>query len=89
MAEYETPELDKGHKLTVSGEEAKPRFIDFSTRNGKYLKDQLKRMIWQKHGLPMYRGVPVDEVPFELKISGILLDFKKYEITVVYSFVEG
>lgn len=87
MATFTTPEMDKGFKLIVDGEDAKEIFIDFSTRNGKVVRERLSRKIWQKHELPMYRGTIVEEVPFQLRLSQILLDFHAYKITVVYSFV--
>ena len=87
MPTFQTPELDKDFKITVADEDAKEIFIDHATRNGKYVKDQLSRKIWQKHELPMYRGTMVEEVPFQLRISQILFNYRDYKITVAYSFI--
>jgi hypothetical protein len=84
---FETPEFDKDFKYQIEGEAAQGLFIDHSTRNGKYVKDQVMRRIWEKHGLPMFRGTIVDEVPFQLKINQILFDYRGYKIAVSYQFV--
>jgi len=83
---FETPELDKNFKINIDGETAKEVFVDHATRNGKYVKDQVARRIWEKHELPMYRGTIVDEVPFTLKIDQLLFDYRKYIISAVYHF---
>lgn len=87
MATFETPNLETDQKLVIQGEDAKELFIDHSTRNGKYVKDQLARRIWAKHDLPMYRGTIVDEVPFTLRIDRILFDYKNYGVSMVYRFL--
>jgi hypothetical protein len=84
---FETPELDKDLKLTIEGDGAKDLFIDHATRNGKYVKDQLARRIWEKHDLPMFRGTIVDEVPFTLRLDQILFNYRTYRITVGYRFL--
>lgn len=89
MATFQTPELDKEQKLQVNGEDAKELFIDHATRNGKYVKDQLSRRIWQKHDLPMYRGTMVEEVPFQLRIDQVLFNYKEYRITIQYRFINS
>lgn len=87
MATFETPKLEMNMKIEVDGEDAKELFIDFATRNGKYVKDQIARRIWAKHELPMYRGTIVDEVPFVLKLEQILFNFRAYKVAVVYQFL--
>lgn len=64
-----------------------PLMVAFATRNGKYLKQQLAIRIWTKHRLPMFRGTIVDEMPFDLKIDAITIDFAAYEIGIAYRFV--
>lgn len=87
MGTFETPTLDKNFKIVVEGEEAKELFIDHQTRNGKYVNDQLARLIWAKHELPMYRGTIVDAVPFRLRILQVLFDYKNYGIAATYQFI--
>lgn len=87
MATFTTPPLDTEQKLTVNGDSAKELFIDHATRNGKYVKDQIARRIWEKHELPMYRGTIVDEVPFSLRIDQLLFNYRDYKITVQYRFI--
>jgi hypothetical protein len=87
VSQFETPELDKTFKMTVEGDEAKELFVDHATRNGKYVKDQVARIIWSKHGLPMFRGTIVEEVPFTYRIDRILFDYKNYGIAVNYRFI--
>lgn len=85
---FVTPDLDKDMVIRIKGEDAKPLFVDHSTRNGKFVKDQITRRIWEKHNLPMYRGTPVEEVPFQLRIHQVVFDYRKYEIGASYSFIE-
>jgi len=84
---FVTPKMDESMKFTITGEDAKPLFIDYATRNGKYTKEQIARLIWQKHDLPMFRGTIVDEVPFRLSIDVIQYSFKSYGIAVQYRFL--
>jgi len=87
MVTFETPPIEKDLKFTVDDEDAKELFINHATRNGKYVKDQISRLVWAKHELPMYRGTIVDEVPFTLKIDQILFNYRSYRITVGYRFL--
>ena len=84
---FQTPELAKEFKWQIPAEHVQHLMIDHSTRNGKYVKDQLARLIWEKHGLPMFRGTIVDEVPFTLRIDRTMFDYSKFGIVVVYRFL--
>lgn len=89
MVQFTTPELDKNFKLTVEGGDAQDLMVDHATRNGKYVKDQIARLIWAKHELPMYRGTIVDEVPFQLRIDQMLFDYRSYKVVAVYRFISS
>jgi hypothetical protein len=84
---FVTPEMEKEFKFSIQGDDAKELFVDHATRNGKYVKDQVARLIWMKHDLPMFRGTIVDEVPFTLKLDLIQFNYKEYKILVAYRFI--
>lgn len=82
------PELNTSTLLRIKDPvRVQPLMVAFATRNGKFFKQELSKRIWLKHKLPMFRGTIVDELPFDLKIDAITIDFAKYEIGIAYRFV--
>jgi hypothetical protein len=89
VASYQVPKFDEELKLNINGDTARNLLIQFSTRSGREFKRQLIGPIWEHHTLPMYRGNAVEEVPFELKVLRVTIDFAKASFTVVYKFVSA
>jgi hypothetical protein len=83
---YETPALGEEKKLKLNGNTGRELLVDFSSRSGREFKRKLVHPIWAHHKLPMYRGTAVEEVPFELRILSVTLDFAKAEVHVTYKF---
>jgi len=87
MPTFTTPEIGKDLKLVISGDDARELFTAQATRTWKFVKEDILKRIWQKHDLPMYRGTIVDNiVPFEVRISQVLWQYRDQKIGIVYDF---
>lgn len=84
-SEYTVPEFGKVKKQDFTGDDALELFQAWNDRNGRFVQEQLIRLVWTANKLPLYRGIP-RMLPFELKLDKVLWNLTDFTVTVQYHF---